>query len=180
MLVSVKPVADFSEGCANRTSGYLLFVVHPRRSAIRELSHPNLSISAWHFSGRSYLSSLIGSAADHPSKERGGREESPLFGVVCLQFASALAQKELRGEYLVVWVPTHDRLDVCPCCSHSLGDVICEFCDRRTGKLLSRRYERRDTALSLLGIEDLVVVRRRILGGRITVLGDHSLVLLDV
>ena len=97
-----------------------------------------------------------------------------------MQSASALAQKEFHGEYLVVWSPADNRLDVPICRSHQFGDVICEFCDRGTRKLLGRGYELRDTALSFLGVDDFVFVERFIFGSGSVVSGDHSLVLLDI
>jgi hypothetical protein len=107
--------------------------------------------------------------------------EPPLLGIVCLHSASSLVQKELSSEYLVVWIPADNRLDVPPCRSHQLSHTICEFCHRRTGKLLSRSDELCDTALSLLGVEVFFVIARRlILGSGSVVLGDHTLVLYDV
>src|SRR3712207_3235966 len=102
-----------------------------------------------------------------------------MLGVVCLQSSSPLAQKELHGEYLVVWIPADNHLDVPPGCSHQFSDAICEFCHRRTRKLIGGGYERCDTALSLFGIEGFVVWRV-IVGSGSVVLGHHSLVLLDV
>jgi hypothetical protein len=88
--------------------------------------------------------------------------EPPLFGVVRLQSASSLTQKEFHCEHLVVRTPTDDRLDVPPCRSHQLGYAIRQFCNRESRKLLSRCYELRDAALSLLGVEDFVVDRQLI------------------
>jgi hypothetical protein len=123
---------------------------------------------------------ILVDGADNPStQERGGCGEPPVFGVVCfLQSTSSLAQQELRGEHLVVWLPTHNPLDVPPGCSHHLSNVLGEFCYGRTRKLLGRRYELRDTSLTLLGVDVFVVVVQHI-SARV-VLGDYPLVLLHV
>src|SRR4051794_3412429 len=55
--------------------------------------------------------------------------------------------------------------------------MVCEFCNRRTRKLLGRAYELLDTALTLLGVKVFVVVQR--FRARVG-LGNHPLVLLYV
>ncbi len=82
-----------------------------------------------------------------------------------------------------MWYPIYDRLDVPPCCSHQLGNLLCEFCYRGTSKVVGVGHELRDTVLSLLRVEVFVFVvlaGRLILSSGSVVLGDHSLVVLDV
>jgi hypothetical protein len=78
--------------------------------------------------------------------------ERPLFWVV-LQSASSLAQQQLCGQYLVVGLPLHDHLEVARCCSHERSYLIREFLNGRTGELVGRRHELRDTLIGLFGVK---------------------------
>jgi hypothetical protein len=91
----------------------------------------------------------------------------PLFWVAHLQSASSLAQQQLHGEYLVVGLTFHNRLELARCCSHERRDLLRELLDWRTGRLLSGHYELRDTTLGFFGIEFffLVGVALRLRGG---------------
>jgi len=59
----------------------------------------------------------------------------------------------LRGEYLVVGNPVHDHLEVARCCSHERSDPLRELINGRTGELIGRYHELRDTLLGLFGVE---------------------------
>ncbi len=82
--------------------------------------------------------------------------ERPLFWVQLLQSAGSLAQQQLCGQYLVVGLTFHDRFEVAQCCSHERSNSIGEFLHGRTGELLGRPHELRDTPLGLFGVELLL------------------------
>jgi hypothetical protein len=84
--------------------------------------------------------------------------ERPLFWVVLLQSASSLAQQQLCGEYLVVGLPLHDRFEVAQCCSHERSNLIREYLNGRTGELVGRPHELRDTLIGLFGVKLLFLV----------------------
>ena len=102
--------------------------------------------------------------------------ERPLFWVVLLQSASSLAQQQLCGKYLVVGLALHDHLEVAQCFAHERSYLIREFLNGRTGELLGRYHELRDTLIGLFGVklffllegalaEHLVILCRRPPGG---------------
>src|SRR5215211_1136220 len=97
--------------------------------------------------------SALSATDNKPTKERGRCVERPLFWVVLLHSASSLAQQQLCGEYLVVGLPLHDRLEVAQCCSHERGYLIGEFLNGRTGEFVGRRNKLRDTLIGLFGVK---------------------------
>src|SRR5919112_1523284 len=155
---------------------FLLFVRLPGRSVLRSplagscivCAHgirsvalsPSRRISIQHYTLWRWIDmrdtvscSALSTTDNKPTKQRGCCMERPLFWVVLLQSASSLAQQKLCGEYLVVGRMGHDHLEVAQCCSHERSNLLCEILNRRTGELVGRRHELRDTLLGLFGVK---------------------------
>jgi hypothetical protein len=111
-----------------------------------------------HSGGKPALISSSPSPTDGRSRIGGARRKRERLPTP-LGWPGSIRGKELRGQHLVVGFAVHDSLQVGPCFPHQLCNLLSEFLDRGTGKLVGGRHEMRNAPLGLFRIQLLLFER---------------------